>query len=76
MKPIDYKTKYQCLVKSIVTKESIAEVNYGRALRRGDGTTSKTFDIGLIAGKMEALTELLDEIKEPEYSGEDELHEI
>ena len=68
MKPIDYKEKYLRLVKSIVTKESIAEINYNRALRRGDGTASKTYDIGLTAGKMEALTELLDEIKEPEYS--------
>lgn len=68
MKPIDYKTKYLCLVKSIVIKEGIAGVNYSRALAKG--STLKQYEIGVIAGKLEAFAELLDEIKKIAYSEE------
>lgn len=66
MKPIDFMTKYQHLVNSIVVKESIEETNYSRALAKG--SKLKQYEIGLIAGKMEAYAELLDEIKELAYS--------
>ena len=68
MKLIDYEEKYLRLVKTIVTKEGVAEINYGRALAKG--STLKQYEIGLRAGKMEAFSELIDEIKRLEYSEE------
>jgi hypothetical protein len=68
MKPVDYKTKYLRLVKCIVLNQSIEEINYARAL--ANSSTLKDHEIGLTAGRMQAFSELLDEIKVLKYSDE------